>query len=81
MARAGVRAVGGAACRGARAFPRAASDKVLKREIVAQAWFGVDRAWFLPGRPPAYRPLTDRDIAEIRAEFHRGGRLHLLEQS
>ena len=63
------------------AFPQTATNKVLKRELVAQAWFGPGPVWFRPGRPPEYRLLTDGDIAGIRAEFHRSGRLHLLEQS
>jgi fatty-acyl-CoA synthase len=63
------------------AFPQTATNKVLKRKLVAQAWLGPGPVWFRPGRAPEYRLLTDGDIAEIRAEFHRGGRVHLLEQS
>jgi hypothetical protein len=81
MAREGVRAVGGMLCRGARAFPQTATDKVPKREIVAQAWVRAGPG-LVPARPAAGVPSAyRRDIAGIRAEFHRGGRLHLLEQS
>ncbi len=63
------------------ALPQTATNKVLKRELVAQAWFTADPVWYRPGKPPGYRLLTDRDTPEIRAEFHRSGRLYLLEQS
>jgi fatty-acyl-CoA synthase len=63
------------------AFPQTATNKVLKRELVAQAWSGPEPVWFRPGRAPEYRLLTDRDTAGIRAEFCRAGRLHLLEQT
>ncbi len=58
-----------------RAFPQTAAGKGRKR----------DQARSRPGPGPAARPeyrlLTDRGIAGIRAESHRGGRLHLLERS
>ncbi|WP_240808412.1 AMP-binding protein [Actinomadura geliboluensis] len=65
----------------ARELPATASNKILKRRLAEDGWRTDDPVWWRPGRDLAYRPMTARDAAELRAEFARRGRLHLLEGS
>ncbi|TDD82168.1 acyl-CoA synthetase [Actinomadura darangshiensis] len=65
----------------ARELPATASNKILKRRLAKDGWRTGDPVWWRPGRDLAYRPMTARDAADLRAEFERRGRLHLLEGS
>lgn len=64
-----------------RELPATASNKILKRRLVRDGWYTDDPVWWRPGRDLAYRRMTARDAAGIRADFERRGRLHLLEGS
>ncbi|MEU8342243.1 fatty-acyl-CoA synthase [Actinomadura meyerae] len=65
----------------ARELPATASNKILKRRLAVDGWRTDDPVWWRPGRDLAYRPMTARDADDLRAEFARRGRLHLLEGS
>lgn len=65
----------------ARELPATASNKILKRRLVKDGWRTGDPVWWRPGRDLAYRLMTASDAADLRAEFERRGRLHLLEGS
>jgi fatty-acyl-CoA synthase len=65
----------------ARELPATASNKILKRRLAEDGWRTDDPVWWRPGRDLAYRPMTARDADDLRAEFARRGRLHLLEGS
>ncbi|WP_030164765.1 AMP-binding protein [Spirillospora albida] len=64
-----------------RDLPATASNKILKRRLVAEGWTTGDPVWWRPGRDLVYRPMTADDRARLRAEFERRDRLHLLEGS
>lgn len=60
-------------------LPITASNKILKRVLAAQAWNTDDPVWFRPDRSLNYQPMTPVDVAALREEFAKAGRLHLLE--
>ncbi|KAB2339084.1 AMP-binding protein [Actinomadura rudentiformis] len=63
-----------------RDLPATASNKILKRRLVQEGWRTDDPVWWRPGRDLAYRRMTPEDVAVLRTEFERRGRLHLLER-
>ncbi|MBO2450447.1 AMP-binding protein [Actinomadura barringtoniae] len=65
----------------ARELPATASNKILKRRLVRDGWQTDDPVWWRPGRDLAYRRMTPQDVARLRTEFDKRGRLHLLEGS
>jgi fatty-acyl-CoA synthase len=65
----------------ARELPATASNKILKRRLVRDGWQTDDPVWWRPGRDLAYRRMTPEDVARLRTEFDKRGRLHLLEGS
>ncbi|MDL4771840.1 MULTISPECIES: AMP-binding protein [Thermomonosporaceae] len=62
-------------------LPATASNKILKRRLARDGWRTGDPVWWRPGRDLAYRRMTLEDVARLRTEFERRGRLHLLEGS
>ena len=65
----------------AKELPATASNKILKRRLVRDGWQTDDPVWWRPGRDLAYRRMTPEDVARLRTEFDKRGRLHLLEGS
>lgn len=62
-------------------LPATASNKILKRRLARDGWRTGDPVWWRPGRELTYRRMTPDDVALLRTEFERRGRLHLLEGS
>ncbi len=58
-------------------FPMTQTNKVLKRQLVAERWECADPVW-LRTADGSYRLLTAADTASIAAEFRRHGREALL---
>ncbi|GAA2572722.1 long-chain-fatty-acid--CoA ligase [Actinomadura fulvescens] len=63
-----------------RELPATASNKILKRRLVQDGWRTDDPVWWRPGRDLSYRRMTPEDAAQLRTEFEKRGRLHLLER-
>jgi fatty-acyl-CoA synthase len=59
-------------------LPATASNKILKRRLVREAWHTADPVWWRPSKDLTYRPMTSDDVARLRTEFETRGRLHLL---
>jgi fatty-acyl-CoA synthase len=58
-------------------LPMTQTNKVLKRQLVAERWECADPVW-LRTDDGSYRLLTAADTASIAAEFRRHGREALL---
>lgn len=72
-----------------KALPMTQTNKVLKRQLVAERWECTDPVWIsdnpadspagrVAGRAVAYRPMTSTDVAEIAGSFARRGRAGVL---
>jgi fatty-acyl-CoA synthase len=59
-------------------LPATASNKILKRRLAEVGWRTGDPVWWRPSRDLAYRRMTPDDVAWLRTEFDRRGRLHLI---
>ncbi|NUP52556.1 MAG: AMP-binding protein [Catenulispora sp.] len=56
------------------AMPRTATNKIVIRDLVAEAWLTSDPVFLRQGRRGPYRPMTDRDRAALTREFELHGR-------
>ena len=59
-------------------LPSTATQKVLKRVLQKERWECDDDVWWRPDRDVVFRPLTDDDVASLRARFAERNREHLL---
>jgi fatty-acyl-CoA synthase len=59
-------------------LPLGHTNKILKRELRAQAWQVDDPVWWKPEKGAPYRRLTPADAQAIRALFENSGRAHAL---
>ena len=64
----------------AAALPMTQTNKILKRELVAQRWHGSDPIWWRSaGKQLTYRRFTDEDAQTLRLAFITTGRQNLIE--
>jgi fatty-acyl-CoA synthase len=61
------------------ALPVTETSKVLKRVLRRERWETDDPIWWRPGRRGAYRAMTLREVAALRAQFEQRGRAEVLE--
>ncbi|GAA0710748.1 AMP-binding protein [Dactylosporangium roseum] len=61
-----------------RTLPTTLTNKLLRRDLVAQCWECADPVWWRPRRAGAYQPLDAAARERIRADFARHGRERLL---
>ncbi|MGH9096879.1 MAG: AMP-binding enzyme, partial [Acidimicrobiales bacterium] len=59
-------------------MPLTASNKVQKRPLRYERWETPDPVFWQPERNGRYRPLTDDDVADLRAQFLQHGRAAVL---
>jgi hypothetical protein len=59
-------------------LPVGATNKIDKKPLRALRWETTDRVWWRPNVGAPLRPITDDDLAAIRAEFEANGRRHVL---
>jgi fatty-acyl-CoA synthase len=59
-------------------LPSTATQKVLKRVLQRERWECDDEVWWRSDREVVFRPLTDDDVAALRARFAERNREHLL---
>jgi fatty-acyl-CoA synthase len=55
-------------------MPRTATNKIMIRGLVAEAWLTADPVFLRRDRRGPYRPMTDDDRAELAREFDEHGR-------
>ncbi|NUR58731.1 MAG: AMP-binding protein, partial [Catenulispora sp.] len=55
-------------------MPRTATNKIVVRDLVAEAWHTRDPVFLRRERRGPYRPMTDGDRAELAREFDEHGR-------
>jgi fatty-acyl-CoA synthase len=61
------------------ALPVTETSKVLKRVLRRERWETDDPIWWRAERRGAYRAMTPRDVAALRAQFEQRGRAEVLE--
>jgi fatty-acyl-CoA synthase len=59
-------------------LPLTPTNKVLKRQLVAERWEGSDPVWWRPERAGPFVLMTDADRAALGAQFDAHGRAHLV---
>ena len=55
-------------------MPRTATNKIVVRDLAAEAWHTSDPVFLRRDRRGPYRPMTDGDRAELAREFEEHGR-------
>jgi fatty-acyl-CoA synthase len=60
-------------------LPTTATAKILKQSLRAERWQCDDPVWWRPQPADPLRRLTADDCEELRQQFDRHGRLHVLE--
>jgi fatty-acyl-CoA synthase len=63
------------------AMPLTATNKVDKAPLRASGWYGDDAVFFRPGADLDYRAFTEADRTDLRTQFARHVREHLLPPS
>jgi fatty-acyl-CoA synthase len=61
------------------ALPVTGTQKIDRKPLRAQAWYGDDPVWWRPERTAPYRELTAGDVAGLEAGLARHGRTALLD--
>jgi fatty-acyl-CoA synthase len=59
-------------------LPLGHTNKIQKRQLRAEGWQVADPVWWRPGKTGPYRLLSSADAQELRRQFERSGRTHLL---
>jgi fatty-acyl-CoA synthase len=60
------------------ALPATGTGKVDRKSLRAERWQTRDPVWWRPARETPYRRLGSEDVEQIRSDFERSGRGHLL---
>lgn len=61
------------------ALPVTETNKVLKRELRAEAWMKAEPVWWSPSRDRAWQPMSGADRVSVRADFDAAGRLAVID--
>lgn len=61
------------------ALPVTATNKTDKKPLRSERWSTTDALWHRPGRSGDYEPMTEADVADLRAAFAEHGRMNLLD--
>jgi fatty-acyl-CoA synthase len=62
-------------------LPSTATNKVIKRRLVAERWTCVDPVWRSPGKGLAYQRVDEQAIAELAGSFAAHGRAAMLRRT